>query len=76
MQITMKDRVAVVVGGSKGIGTRWRGALRIAGAKSRPVRGADDLTARRATRQGRSSFMITLGDVSKAPDISATHDRS
>ena len=57
MQITMKDRVAVVTGGSKGIGIAVARRFAESGAKVAILaRGADDLKAARdAARQGQPS---------------------
>jgi NAD(P)-dependent dehydrogenase (short-subunit alcohol dehydrogenase family) len=77
MQITMKDRVAVVTGGSKGIGNAVARRFAESGAKVAILaRGADDLAAaREALAKDQLHVRDYVCDVSKAPDISATYDR-
>src|ERR1044072_5416723 len=77
MQVTMKDRVAVVTGGSKGIGIAV--ARRFAGAGAKVAilaRGAAHLKAAREelAREGLKVHDYAC-DVSKASDITKTHDR-
>ncbi|MGB8399649.1 SDR family oxidoreductase [Bradyrhizobium sp.] len=76
MNITMMDRVAVVTGGSKGIGLAV--ARRFAGSGARVAilaRGAQDLKAARELL-GKDGLEVRdyVCDVSKADDISRTHD--
>ena len=77
MQVTMKDRVAVVTGASKGIG--FAVARRFAGAGAKVAilaRGAADLKAARE-RLAKDGLQVHdyVCDVSKAADISATYDK-
>src|SRR3954449_1793216 len=77
MQVTMKDRVAVVTGGSKGIGIAV--ARRFAGAGAQVAilaRGAADLKAARE-QLAKDGLKVHdyVCDVSKAADISATYER-
>src|SRR5258706_8046961 len=77
MQITMKDRVAVVTGGSKGIGIAVARRFAESGAKVAILaRGADDLKAARE-RLSKDGLHVHdyACDVSKAQDISATYER-
>ncbi|HEY0303160.1 MAG TPA: SDR family NAD(P)-dependent oxidoreductase, partial [Rhizomicrobium sp.] len=77
MQITMKDRVAVVTGGSKGIGVAVARRFAESGARVAILaRGSADLkTAREALAQDGLQVHDYVCDVSKAPEISATYDR-
>ncbi len=77
MQITMKDRVAVVTGGSKGIGIAVARRFAESGAKVAILaRGAADLkAAREALAKDGLQVQDYVCDVSKASDISATYDR-
>jgi acetoacetyl-CoA reductase len=77
MQVTMKDRVAVVTGGSKGIG--FAVARRFAGAGAKVAilaRGAQDLKAARE-QLGKDGLVVRdyVCDVSKAADIASAHDK-
>ena len=76
MQITMKDRVAVVTGGSKGIGIAVARRFAESGAKVAILaRGADDLKkAREQLAKDGLQVHDYVCDVSKAQDISATYD--
>jgi 3-oxoacyl-[acyl-carrier protein] reductase len=76
MQVTMKDRVAVVTGGSKGIGIAV--ARRFAGAGAWVAilaRGAEDLKAARE-QLGKEGLVVRdyVCDVSKAADIASAHE--
>src|SRR3954463_12216486 len=77
MQVTMKDRVAVVTGGSKGIGLAV--ARRFAGSGAKVAilaRGAQDLkAAREQLAKDRLEVHDYVCDVAKAADISAAYDR-
>jgi NAD(P)-dependent dehydrogenase (short-subunit alcohol dehydrogenase family) len=76
MQITMKDRVAVVTGGSKGIGIAVARRFAESGAKVAILaRGAADLKAARE-QLAKDGLQVHdyVCDVSKAADISATYD--
>ena len=77
MQITMKDRVAVVTGGSKGIGIAVARRFAESGAKVAILaRGAADLkTAREALAKDGLQVHDYVCDVSKAADISAAYDK-
>jgi len=77
MNITMKDRVAVVTGGSKGIGFAVARRFAESGAKVAIVaRGAEDLAEARSllAREG-LAVRDCVCDVAKAADISAAYDR-
>src|SRR5436190_9202268 len=77
MQVTMKDRVAVVTGGSKGIGLAVARRFAESGAKVAIVaRGAADLAAARETL-ARDQLKVRdyTCDVSKAADISKAHEK-
>ena len=77
MQITMKDRVAVVTGGSKGIGIAVARRFAESGAKVAILaRGAGDLKAAREAL-GKDGLQVHdyVCDVAKAQDISATYDK-
>ncbi len=71
MQITMKDRVAVVTGGSKGIGIAVARRFAESGAKVAILaRGAADLkTAREQLAKDGLQVHDYVCDVSKAQDI-------
>lgn len=77
MQVTMKDRVAVVTGGSKGIGIAV--ARRFAGAGAKVAilaRGAADLkTAREELSKEGLKVSDYVCDVSQASDIARTHEK-
>ncbi len=76
MQVTMRDRVAVVTGGSKGIGLAVARRFAESGAKVAIVaRGAEDLAAARQSlaREG-LEVRDYVCDVSRAPDISNAFD--
>src|SRR5690349_16929850 len=77
MQITMKDRVAVVTGGSKGIGIAVARRFAESGAKvAMLARGAADLkAAREALAKDGLQVHDYVCDVSKVQDISATYDK-
>src|SRR3954465_13884220 len=77
MQITMKDRVAVVTGGSKGIGIAVARRFAESGAKVAILaRGASGLkTAREALAKDGLQVHDYVCDVSKASEISATYDK-
>ena len=76
MQITMKDRVAIVTGGSKGIGFAVARRFAESGAKVAILaRGAADLKAARETlAKDGLTVRDYVCDVSKAADIPATYD--
>ncbi len=77
MEVTMKDRVAVVTGGSKGIGLAV--ARRFAGSGAKVTilaRGAQDLkTAREQLAKDGLEVHDYVCDVAKAADISAAYDK-
>ena len=77
MEVTMKDRVAVVTGGSKGIGLAV--ARRFAGSGAKVAilaRGVQDLkAAREQLARDRLEVHDYVCDVAKAADISATYDK-
>jgi len=77
MNVTMKDRVAVVTGGSKGIGLAVARRFAESGAKvAMLARGAADLkAARELLAQDGIEVRDYVCDVSKAADIAKTHDR-
>jgi 3-oxoacyl-[acyl-carrier protein] reductase len=77
LQMNMKDRVAVVTGGSKGIGLAVARAFATAGAKVAIVaRGAEALQAARISLAGEGlDVRDYVCDVSKADDIRDVHDR-
>jgi 3-oxoacyl-[acyl-carrier protein] reductase len=77
MNVTMKDRVAVVTGGSKGIGLAVARRFAESGARVAIVaRGAEDLAAARASL-AREQFDVRdyVCDVSKAADISGAYEK-
>jgi 3-oxoacyl-[acyl-carrier protein] reductase len=77
MHVTMKDRVAVVTGGSKGIGLAVAGQFAASGAKVAILaRGAADLKAAREllARDG-LEVRDYVCDVSKASDIANAHEK-
>ena len=76
MELTMKDRVAVVTGGSKGIGVAVARRFAESGAKVAIVaRGAEDLaTARAALVKDHLEIRDYVCDVSRASDISRAHE--
>jgi 3-oxoacyl-[acyl-carrier protein] reductase len=77
MRVTMNDRVAVVTGGSKGIGLAVARAFATAGARVAIVaRGAEALTAARLSLAGEGLEVADyVCDVSRAEDISSVHGR-
>src|SRR3978361_1944539 len=77
MQITMKDRVAAITGGSKGLGLARARRFAESGAKVAILaRGAQDLKAARdlLAKDGIKVHDYVC-DVSKAADISKTYER-
>ena len=77
MQITMKDRVAVITGGSKGLGLAMARRFAESGAKVAILaRGASEL---KAAREELAKDGLTVRDyvcdISKAADIAKTHDK-
>jgi 3-oxoacyl-[acyl-carrier protein] reductase len=77
MNITMKDRVAIITGGSKGLGLAMAKTFAAAGANVAIVaRGAEALTAARTALAGEGlAVKDYVCDVSKAADISATFEK-
>jgi len=77
MNLSMKDRVAVVTGGSKGIGIAVARRFAESGAKVAILaRGAADLTAaREALAKDGLVVRDYVCDVAKAADIKTTHDK-
>src|SRR5260370_23235243 len=77
MNITMKDRVAVVRGGSKGIGIAVARRFAESGARVAILaRGADDLkAAREALAKDGLEVRDYVCDVAKAADISRTYEK-
>jgi len=77
MNLSMKDRVAVVTGGSKGIGIAVARRFAESGAKVAILaRGAADLkTARETLARDGLAVRDYVCDVSKAADIAGAHDR-
>jgi NAD(P)-dependent dehydrogenase (short-subunit alcohol dehydrogenase family) len=77
MNLTMKDRVAVITGGSKGIGIACARRFAESGARVAIVaRGAEALTAARAVlAKDGLEVRDYVCDVSKAADISGAHDK-
>src|ERR1700738_2079590 len=77
MNLSMKDRVAVVTGGSKGLGLAMARRFAESGAKVAILaRGAQDLKAARdeLAKDG-LNVRDYVCDVSKASDIAKAHDR-
>lgn len=76
MQITMKDRVAVITGGSKGLGLAMARRFAESGAKVAILaRGAQDLkAAREELAKDGLAVRDYACDVSKASDIAKAHD--
>src|SRR5258705_13085298 len=77
MQVTMKDRVAVVTGGSKGIGLAVARQFAASGARvAMLARGAQDLKAARELL-AKDSLAVRdyVCDVSKASDIAKAHEK-
>src|ERR1700759_1793698 len=77
MNLSMKDRVAVVTGGSKGIGIAVARRFAESGAKVAILaRGAADLKAARETL-AKDGFQGAdyVCDVAKAADIAKAHDQ-
>ena len=74
MNITMKDRVAVITGGSKGIGIAVARRFAESGAKVAILaRGAEGLaTARQSLAKDKLDVRDYVCDVSRAADISRT----
>lgn len=77
MNLSMKDRVAVVTGGSKGIGIAVARRFAESGARVAILaRGAQDLkSAREELAKDGLDVRDYVCDVSKAADISKAHDR-
>jgi 3-oxoacyl-[acyl-carrier protein] reductase len=77
MNVTMKDRVAVVTGGSKGIGLAVARRFAESGASVAIVaRGAEDLAAARTSLASeRLDVRDYVCDVSKTADISNAYER-
>ena len=77
MQVTMKDRVAVITGGSKGIGLAVARQFAASGAKVAILaRGAADLkAARELLAKDGIEVRDYVCDVSKAADIAKAHDK-
>ena len=77
MQVTMNDRVAVITGGSKGIGLACARRFAESGAKVAIVaRGAEALAAARASLAlDGLEVRDYVCDVSEAADIANTHDK-
>jgi 3-oxoacyl-[acyl-carrier protein] reductase len=77
MEITMKDRVAIVTGGSKGIGIAVARRFAESGARVAILaRGADDLkAAREQLAKDGIEVRDYVCDVAKAADISRTYEK-
>jgi NAD(P)-dependent dehydrogenase (short-subunit alcohol dehydrogenase family) len=77
MQVTMKDRVAVVTGGSKGIGLAVARQFAASGAKVAILaRGAADLkAARELLAKDGLEIRDYACDVAKAADIAKAHEK-
>ena len=77
MEITMKDRVAIVTGGSKGIGIAVARRFAESGARVAILaRGADELkAARQQLAKDGLEVRDYVCDVSKAADISRTYEK-
>ena len=77
MHVTMKDKVAVVTGGSKGLGLAMARQFAASGARVAILaRGAADLKAARELL-ARDSIAVRdyVCDVSKAADIARAHEK-
>jgi 3-oxoacyl-[acyl-carrier protein] reductase len=77
MNVTMQDRVAIVTGGSKGLGFAMARRFAESGAKVAIVaRGAEDLAAAR-TALAKDGLIVRdyVCDVSRAADISSTFEK-
>ena len=77
MQVTMKDRVAVITGGSKGLGLAVARQFAASGAKVAILaRGAADLkAARELLAKDGLEVRDYVCDVSKASDIAKAHEK-
>jgi 3-oxoacyl-[acyl-carrier protein] reductase len=77
MNVTMQDRVAIVTGGSKGLGFAMARRFAESGAKVAIVaRGAEDLAAARtALVKDGLTVRDYVCDVSRAADISSTFEK-
>ena len=77
MNVTMKDRVAVITGGSKGIGLACARRFAESGARVAIVaRGAEALAAARAAlAKDGLDVRDYVCDVSKAADIAKAHEK-
>ena len=77
MNVTMKDRVAIVTGGSKGIGFAVARRFAESGARVAIVaRGEKDLAAARAAlARDKLDVRDYVCDVSKATEVSATYEK-
>ena len=77
MDITMKDRVAAITGGSKGLGLAMARRFAASGARVAILaRGADDLkAARELLAKDGLKVRDYVCDVSKAADIARAHDK-
>ena len=77
MNLTMNDRVAVITGGSKGIGLAVARRFAESGARVAIVaRGAEDLAAaRKSLAKAKLEVRDYVCDVSKAADISSTYEK-
>jgi 3-oxoacyl-[acyl-carrier protein] reductase len=77
MNVTMKDRVTVITGGSKGIGLAVARRFAESGARVAIVaRGAEDLAAARTSlAKERLDVRDYVCDVSKAADISQAYEK-
>ena len=77
MQVTMRDRVAVITGGSKGIGLAVARQFAASGAKVAILaRGAQDLkAARELLAKENLEVRDYVCDVSKASEISKAHEK-
>src|ERR1700739_130352 len=77
MNLSMKDRVAVVTGGSKGIGIAVARRFAESGAKVAILArgGADLRSARESLAKDGLTVRDYVCDVSKAADITKTHNQ-